>query len=211
MSLEPNKPLLDTMDDAEPTADRTAAPVFFVGLFALMAFLGMIYLEDHGGEFNAQVYPPYTSYPELVSHQVRDPDQDFFLAGQKLFNTTCAACHQANGMGSAAVNAPPLAGSEWVNAEGPNRVMRIVLNGLKGPVTVKGQQFSVGIMAAWKENYTDEQLAEILTFIRGDKDWGNHASKITEAQVKALREKLKTRTVQDAFTSDELLKIPEKD
>ncbi|HEX3799403.1 MAG TPA: cytochrome c [Verrucomicrobiae bacterium] len=211
MSLEPNKPFAETMDDAPPRSNYTAAPVLLIALFALMTFIGMAYLEDHGGEFNSQVYTPYVSYQEVKDHQIHDPLEDFRIAGGRIYSSTCAACHQASGSGSAAVNAPPLAGSEWVNAEGPNRVLRIVMNGLKGPVTVKGQQFGAGVMAAWKETYSDEQLAQILSYIRGNKDWGNNAPPITTEQVHAMREKLKTRSVQDAFTSDELLKIPEKD
>ncbi len=211
MSLEPNNPATDLMDDAQPTSDRSPAPILLVALFALLAFLGMIYLEDHGGEFNRQVYPPYLSYKQVDELQFEDPGEKLRRHGAQLYGSTCSACHQANGGGSAAVNAPPLAGSEWVLAEGPNRVMSIVLNGLKGPVTVRGQQFGAGIMAAWKETFpNDEDLAAILTFIRGNKEWGNNASPVTPEQVKAMRDKLKTRSTQDPFISDELQKIPEK-
>ena len=199
------------MDDAEPQANRSAAPVLLVALFALLLFLGMLYLEDNGGEFNRQVYEPYVSFMQLDGLQVKDAHAEMLAKGAKLYGATCAACHQPSGLGSAAVNAPPLAGSEWVNAEGPNRVLRIVMNGLKGPVTVKGQQFSVGVMAAWKETFpNDEDLAAILTYVRGNKEWGNNAPEVTPEQVKAMREKLKDRSLQDAFSSEELLKIPEK-
>jgi mono/diheme cytochrome c family protein len=208
MSLEPNKPLTQTMDEAEPTSGVTPAPILLIGLFALLLFVGLTYLESHGGGFNAQVYPPYESWKDVDGHQVRDVVEEFRIKGQKIYQSTCSACHQPNGMGSAAQNAPPLAGSEWVNAEGPNRVIRIVLSGLTGPVKVKGQDFGAGIMAPWRDAYTDEEIAAILTYIR--KEWGNNAPAITPEQVKAIRDKTTDHSAGHSWTSDELLKIPEK-
>ncbi|MDB6020975.1 MAG: cycA 2 [Pedosphaera sp.] len=211
MSVEPNKASPMAMDEGGPKTGWSPTPVLLVGLLGLLIYWGMLHLEDHAGEFNAQVYEPYTSFKMVYDLQPRDPDAIRKLEGQKIYNTTCAACHQATGLGSAAINAPPLAGSEWVNAEGPNRVIRIVLNGLKGPVTVKGQAYGAGLMAHWRDVYTDEQLAGILTFIRQNKDWGNNAPAITPAQVKAIRDKTAKRSLDEAWTADELLKIPEKD
>ena len=38
----------------------------------------------------------------------------------------CVACHQPDGNGQAASGFPPLPGSEWVQAEGPNRIIRSI-------------------------------------------------------------------------------------
>ncbi len=212
MSPDPIKPLPGTMDDAEPSAGRSPAPVLLIGLFALLVYLGMVYLENHGGGFNPHVYQPYASFQQLSDLQPTDHTRDVFNKGQRFYQTTCVVCHQPNGAGSAAQFAPPLAGSEWVNAEGPNRVIRIVLYGLRGPVTVKGVEFSAGIMAHWGDVYKDDgDLAALLTYIRGNKEWGNTAPPVTPEQVKAIRDKTKTRDLEQFFTVPELLKIPEKD
>ena len=44
-------------DEAEPTAGYSPAPIALIILFAVLVFWGMLYLDDHGGGFNKQVYP----------------------------------------------------------------------------------------------------------------------------------------------------------
>jgi mono/diheme cytochrome c family protein len=103
---------------------------------------------------------------------------------------------------------PALAGSEWVQAQHPNRIIRAVLYGLTGTITVKGATFVGQSMTPWKDAYSKADIAAVLTFVRGNKEWGNSASAVTEAQVAAILEKVgPTRST--PFTADELLKIPE--
>jgi mono/diheme cytochrome c family protein len=131
---------------------------------------------------------------------------DPFKVGQKIFTANCAVCHQPTGLGTPG-QFPPLAGSEWVAAESPNRIIRAVLNGLQGPITVKGQPFN-NAMVPWKSVLTkDEEVAAVLTFVRQNKEWGNSAPAVTPEQVKAIREKIKDR--ENSFSPDELLQIPE--
>ena len=54
-------------------------------------------------------------------------------------NRSAALCHGVDGSGKPG-QAPPLAGSEWVNAKGHNRLAHIPLPGISGPVTVKGSR-----------------------------------------------------------------------
>ena len=86
-----------------------------------------------------------------------------------------------------------MVGSEWVNEPEPGRVIRIALNGLTGPITVKNQVFS-GTMVPWKDMLSDEEIAAVLTYIRQNKEWGNHAPEVTPERVKAVREKIKSRS-----------------
>ena len=98
---------------------------------------------------------------------------------------------------------PPLAGSEWPTGS-PNRLIRIPLLGLSGPIKVKGQAWNLsmpGLPAT-----SDEDLAMILTHIRTS--WGNKASQITAAQVKAVRAEVGGRS-QPLGGEAELLKVPE--
>jgi hypothetical protein len=74
---------------------------------------------------------------------------------------------------------------------------------------VDGKDFNSNAMLGWREQpITDVQLADILTFIRGNQDWGHKASPITPEQVTRIRNETKDRGVQ--WTIDELLKVPEK-
>jgi mono/diheme cytochrome c family protein len=207
MSLDPKNPATRAMEEAEPTADRSPASIFLIALFALLVFWGMNYFDSNGGGLSEKVYPPFASLKEvddLQPHTGVDP----FKVGGKIFAANCSVCHQPTGLGQTG-QFPPLAGSEWVAAESPNRIIRAVLNGLQGPITVKGQPFN-NAMVPWKSVLTkDEDIAAVLTFVRQNKEWGNSAPAVTPEQVKAIREKIKDRD--QPFSPDELLKIPEGD
>ena len=82
-------------------------------------------------------------------------------------------------------------------------MIRLVLNGLQGPITVKGQAFN-NVMVPWN-SLSDDDLAAVITFVRQNKEWGNKASAVTPQQVKAVRGKLKGRS--NSFTPEELLKV----
>jgi mono/diheme cytochrome c family protein len=111
----------------------------------------------------------------------------------------CMACHQANGEGVAGAF-PPLAGSEWVT--GPaSRPIAVVLHGLQGEITVKGAKYNNMMMAyGTGAPMTDDEVAAVVTHIRSN--WGNAASPVTAADVKAVREATAGRT--GAFTEAEL-------
>lgn len=193
----------------EPKEGWSPMPVLLIGLLALILFWGFTQLDDHGGAFEKQVYPPYTSTNQLGELWPVDPREAQAREGKKLFEMNCAPCHMANGAGSEAVHAPPLAGSDWVNAEGPNRVVRIVLNGLQGPITVSSKQYGQGVMVPWRDSLKDEQIAAILTYVRGNKEWGNKAAAITPEQVKVIRDK--TTSQVGPWNAPDLEKIPVKD
>jgi mono/diheme cytochrome c family protein len=110
----------------------------------------------------------------------------------------CQACHQENGQGLPPAF-PPLAGSELVNgpAEFP---IAIVLNGLQGPIKVKGVDYN-GVMAPWGQ-FSDEDIAATLTYERAS--WGNTGTAVTAAEVAAVRAATKGRTT--AWTWEELQK-----
>lgn len=107
--------------------------------------------------------------------------------GQSRYQT-CAACHQANGRGVPGAF-PPLAGSEFVTGA-PEIPARIVLLGVQGPLTVRGQRFS-GAMPPWG-SFSDADIAATLTYVRSQ--WGNSAPAVTAPQVAAVRAALAGRT-----------------
>ena len=106
-------------------------------------------------------------------------------------------------MGDAKV--PPLGGSEWVDGSefGQKRLIALLLKGLNGPVSVKGQTFN-GDMPDWQAK-KDREIAGVATFIR--QSFGNKATEeITEDMVKSVRKEFKSRTTK--WTEAELKAIP---
>jgi mono/diheme cytochrome c family protein len=101
---------------------------------------------------------------------------------------------------------PPLAGSEWVNAAGPNRVIRIALHGLTGPIQVKGQDWDFN-MVPFGDILSDAELAAVISHVRNS--FGNSASMVKPEQVKAVREKTAGRS--QAWTAPELQAVAEND
>ncbi|MBL9145731.1 MAG: c-type cytochrome [Verrucomicrobiaceae bacterium] len=122
--------------------------------------------------------------------------------GQRIYQQVCAACHQPHGMGAANL-APPLAGSDWV-AGPPERIARVVLHGLYGPVQVSGNTFNLvmpGIGMSGVLN--DDQIAAALSYVR--RAWGNNASLVDASLITKVREDTKGRTL--PWTADELLNV----
>jgi len=180
-------------------------PIFLIALFALTIYLGMIYLDAHGGGFDPRVYGSYMNYQAVKDKQPLTAGGEGIIRGKIVFQT-CSACHQPDGKGSTALHAPPLAGSDWVQAEGPNRVIRIVLNGLAGPITVSGGQYGEGTMPAFKDAFTDEQIADVLSYVR--QEWGNKGGMVKPAEVKVIREKIASKA--DSWSAPDLLQVPDK-
>ena len=103
--------------------------------------------------------------------------------GQRLYQTYCMGCHQAEGQGIPGTF-PPLAQSEYALADAV-RPIEIVVNGLQGRIEVNGQQFN-GIMPPMG-HLKDEEIADILSYVRSA--WGNAATPVSAAEVAAVRAK----------------------
>lgn len=131
--------------------------------------------------------------------------QDALSRGQTVYMQVCFACHQPTGLGLPGMF-PPLAGSDWVAAKKPDRMIRMVLHGLTGLVTINGKPFATPapLMPPQGAALSDTQIADVLTYVRDA--YGNKASAVTPEQVAAIREAEKTRTAM--WTEAELQKIP---
>jgi len=111
-----------------------------------------------------------------------DPIDPAVMEKGKAQYMMCAACHGQNGEGGPA--GPPHAGAEWINGPVSNLIL-IQLRGLQGPITVKGQPFAGAPIMAPMAFQTDEQIANVLTYVRNS--FGNKGSAVSVEQVKALR------------------------
>ena len=99
--------------------------------------------------------------------------------------------------------APPLVGSHWVT-NSVERLVRIALHGMKGPIKVNGRIYEFGTEMPPLAVLTDEQLGSVLTYVR--REWGHKATAVTPSMVAKIREATASR--EQAWTEGELLRIP---
>lgn len=118
--------------------------------------------------------------------------------GKAVYGRICASCHLGNGKGVPANNIPPLAGSEFAQGD-PTVPIRIVLHGFRGPIVRAGANIN-GQMAAWQDQLSDQDIADVLTYVRSS--FGNSGAAVTADEVKAVREKTASRVV--PFTEADL-------
>jgi cytochrome c oxidase cbb3-type subunit 2 len=114
----------------------------------------------------------------------------------------CFTCHQPNGQGLAG-QFPPLAGSDWVMGD-KEKLIKISLYGLMGPIQVNGVDYN-GVMVPPgipPGSLTDQQVADVLTYIRND--WGNSATAVTPNEVASVRANIKDRAPMQMWTAAEL-------
>ena len=142
------------------------------------------------------VWPGKPGVVVPVVKPLSNAEQAMFDSGKQTFAGLCAACHQPTGRGLEGL-APPLADSEWVNGD-PERIIKVVMHGLRGPIKVKGLSYSYDMPAAGF--LSDEQIAGVLTYIR--REWDHEASPVPLDLVQKVRAETKGRT--DAWTEGEL-------
>ena len=111
--------------------------------------------------------------------------------GKATYDSLCLNCHQANAKGLPGIY-PPLAGSEWVTGD-KAALIKMLLHGLSGPITVKGEPYGTGNPIPMPPSGLDDQkTAAVLTYIRAN--FGNQADAVTPEEVRTLREQHKDRT-----------------
>jgi glucose/arabinose dehydrogenase/mono/diheme cytochrome c family protein len=132
-------------------------------------------------------------------------EAELWHSGQTAYNKFCATCHSQTGEGIQNV-APPLAGSQWVTGKDLSIPIRILLDGLRGPVDVGGKRYAPpeynGTMPGLRNTIeiNNGTLAAVLTYIRNA--WGNKATAVTVQNVADIRKKTEQR--QQPYTAEEL-------
>jgi len=119
--------------------------------------------------------------PEERVEPLTERELERFERGRATYARICSACHLASGRGSPG-QAPPLRHSPWVLGD-DTRLVRILLHGLEGPITIGGRTWNAE-MPAWSGS--DEELASVLTYIR--REWGHGADAVDPARVAEIRE-----------------------
>lgn len=169
----------------EPTETKMPMPLFMLGFVSAMILMVAIYFVHNRGGFDPLVYDERFD-PATAPTSVAEVKVDPIAQGKKLYNQVCAACHQATGMGVPGAF-PPLAKSDWVTGN-EERLVRILLHGLSGPITINGSTYNSAMPAIGPGsgyNFDDAKISYVLTYIR--QEWGNNAPAIAPERVKEIR------------------------
>jgi alcohol dehydrogenase (quinone), cytochrome c subunit len=102
--------------------------------------------------------------------------------GAAIYTGTCANCHGFDGKGFSPYT-PTLAGNPTVLDNDASSLINLVLNG-SNPLVVKGTPDPYR-MPQFRQQYSDQEIADVVTFIRNG--WGNQAPAVTAPEVANLR------------------------
>ena len=131
--------------------------------------------------------------PESPVRSLTKSEHKLFVKGRQIYLTSCVACHAADGSGTPLL-APPLAGSDWVLGN-EERLVRVLLHGLSGPITVSGKHYTVPeIQPEMPPLATlgNTEIGAVLTYLR--RAWGNAADPITSGDLNRIRIESQGRT-----------------
>lgn len=145
----------------------------------LVAYLQSLKQPEMPGELQKPFLPARKKSP-LVGGDSGDGGPTSLPDGEQLYLSTCAACHQPTGKGIIGAF-PPLAGSQIVNNEDHTLLIKIIIQGYDA-------RTDFGVMPPLGDQLTDAEIAAITTHERSS--WGNDAPKVTEEQVKAIRDEV---------------------
>lgn len=141
---------------------------------------------------------------EPLLTELKGTDRDLFIKGKAIYarDGFCNTCHQSDGKGLESSGFPPLNATNWVNGS-EERLIKLVLNGLYGPMEVNGKKYTGQVpMTPFGGMLNDEEVAAVLTYVRNS--FGNKSSAISPEKVKTIRNTTKNKT--GFYSPDELLK-----
>ncbi len=141
---------------------------------------------------------------ETVQTDLKGAERALFLKGKAIYAREgfCITCHQPDGAGLSASGFPPIAATEWVTGN-QERLIKLVLNGLHGPIEVLGKKYSGQVpMTPFGGMLQDDEVAAVLTYVRNS--FGNKAPAIAAKKVKEVRAATKDKT--NFYSPEELLK-----
>jgi glucose/arabinose dehydrogenase/mono/diheme cytochrome c family protein len=121
--------------------------------------------------------------------------------GKLVYDALCLNCHQPEGKGLPGIY-PSIIGSDWAGGD-PQRLIKMLLHGLSGPIRVNGEEFKqLAPLPMPPMGLNDEQVADVLSYVRAN--FGNKAPAVTAEQVKAVRAATTDRAT--FWTAEELEK-----
>lgn len=105
--------------------------------------------------------------------------------GKKVYEANCLSCHQPDGKGMPGMN-PPLVKTKQVLGN-KTQLINIILIGLDEEMVINGETYLNPMPS--QPHLKDQEIADVLTYVRNS--FGNKASLVTTAEVKAARAKIK--------------------
>jgi mono/diheme cytochrome c family protein/glucose/arabinose dehydrogenase len=141
---------------------------------------------------------------EAIQTDLKGIERELFIKGKEIYarDGFCITCHQPDGTGLSASGFPPIAGTPWVEGD-EERLIKLVLKGLQGPMEVQNAKYSGQVpMTPFEGMLKDDEIAAVLTYVRNS--FGNKAPAITPEKVKEIREA--TRGKKGFYSPSELLK-----
>jgi mono/diheme cytochrome c family protein/glucose/arabinose dehydrogenase len=152
----------------------------------------------------ALVWPGKDGKPLPMPPPLSAKHQALYDLGRTEYMALCASCHHPAGYGDAG-KGPALLDSEWLDFS-DDRLVRLVLYGLRGPITIGGEAFNregALEMPGMYQALDDQKIAGILTFVR--REWTEKAPPIEAETVGRIRTATAGRT--DQWTEKELFQV----
>jgi len=140
----------------------------------------------------------------VVKTGLKGKELDLFNMGKTIYAKEgyCSTCHQPDGKGLVSSGFPPLTGNKWVTGS-DERLIKVVLKGLLGPIEVGGQKFPGQVpMTPFGGLLNDQEVAAVLTYVRNS--FGNQGAAITADKVQKVRAATEKKV--DFYSPDQLLK-----
>jgi nitrite reductase (NO-forming) len=166
--------------------DHAMFRAFNKGAMGALEVSGATRSDIFPGKTAASIYNPVThlqaiavAVPAVSARSAAQPGA-LVEHGKQVYESVCAACHQPNAQGMPGA-IPPLAGSDFLMAD-VDRAVRVLLQGLSGPVTVNGQHYQ-GVMP--KLPLTEADVAAVLSYVRNS--FGNQGVEIQLEDVARVR------------------------
>ena len=136
----------------------------------------------------SHIHPDYAAHPPAVDMERLKKARAAAVMekGRGVYLSKCAICHGNDGMGDK-VTYPPLAGSEWLKEKPDAEIVKIILQGLTGPITVDGKEWNSTMLPPGVTDSRD--LASLLTYLRRHFG-GREKASYTPEQIDAIRREL---------------------
>ena len=203
-STEAQKALVDLLKESGKEAFVREAAI------AGMSDTAPLFISTNEGSYRDKRFDEWLE--KSASGPVKDVDPESLLKGKHLAShkrgkalylgrAACIGCHGPDGAGLPNLG-PTLDKSDWVTGD-DDRLVKILLHGLQGPITINGKKFTPqAFMPGLAQNPTisDQDLADIATYIRSG--WSNRAAHVSPEAVSKIRKATAARKGQMYSESD---------